>query len=195
MANAGGNGSGGDAGMSWLENFKPPSPAPPEQPPPSYEASIRDDEPSETTRASEIHPSSSAVEEASAATLGLSGNILRAPRRRPRLPSTRVSAEIFRARRGGLRGKLVPLGRASRTRTCRRSELGDLPLMKLDTRKLTGAATVDQDVRGSKDIAQCSNHGTCDWETGDCECFTHWTSSDANNSFGYREDCGFFRPT
>lgn len=67
MANAGGNGSGGDAGMSWLENFKPPSPAPPEQPPPSYEASIRDDEPSETTRASEIHPSSSAVEEASAA--------------------------------------------------------------------------------------------------------------------------------
>ena len=67
MANAGGNGSGGDAGMSWLENFKPPSPAPPEQPPPSYEASIRDDEPSETTRASAIHPSSSAVEEASAA--------------------------------------------------------------------------------------------------------------------------------
>ena len=53
--------------MSWLENFKPPSPAPPEQPPPSYEASIRDDEPSETTRASAIHPSSSAVEEASAA--------------------------------------------------------------------------------------------------------------------------------
>ena len=67
MANAGGNGSGGDAGMSWLENFKPPSPAPPEQPPPSYEASIRDDEPSETTRASAIHPSSSAIEEASAA--------------------------------------------------------------------------------------------------------------------------------
>ena len=67
MANAGGNGSGGDAGMSWLENFKPPSPAPPEQPPPSYEASIRDDEPSETTKASEIHPSSSAIEEASVA--------------------------------------------------------------------------------------------------------------------------------
>lgn len=53
--------------MSWLENFKPPSPAPPEQPPPSYEASIRDDEPSETTKASEIHPSSSAIEEASVA--------------------------------------------------------------------------------------------------------------------------------
>ena len=67
MANAGGNGSGGDAGMSWLENFKPPSPAPPEQPPPSYEASIRDDDPSETAKASEIHPSSSAIEEASAA--------------------------------------------------------------------------------------------------------------------------------
>ena len=67
MANAGGNGSGGDAGMSWLENFKPPSPAPPEQPPPSYEASIRDDDPSETATASEIHPSSSAIEEASAA--------------------------------------------------------------------------------------------------------------------------------
>ena len=67
MANAGGNGSGGDAGMSWLENFKPPSPARPEQPPPSYEASIRDDDPSETATASEIHPSSSAIEEASAA--------------------------------------------------------------------------------------------------------------------------------
>lgn len=67
MANAGGNGSGGDAGMSWLENFKPPSPAPPEQPPPSYEASIRDDDPSETAKASEIHPSSSAIEEESAA--------------------------------------------------------------------------------------------------------------------------------
>ena len=53
--------------MSWLENFKPPSPAPPEQPPPSYEASIRDDDPSETAKASEIHPSSSAIEEASAA--------------------------------------------------------------------------------------------------------------------------------
>ena len=66
MANAGGNGSGGDAGMSWLDNFKPPSPAPPGQPPLAYEASIRDDDPSETA-APEIDPSSSATEDASAA--------------------------------------------------------------------------------------------------------------------------------
>ena len=67
MANAGGNSSGGNAGMSWLDNFKPPSSAPPEQPPPAYEASMRDDDPSETSKAPEIDPSSSATEDASEA--------------------------------------------------------------------------------------------------------------------------------
>ena len=67
MANSAGNGSGGDAGMSWLDNFKAPSPAPPEQPPPAYEAAIRDDDPSGTAEAPEIDPPSSSTEDASAA--------------------------------------------------------------------------------------------------------------------------------
>jgi archaellum component FlaC len=67
MANSAGNGSGEDAGMSWLDNFKAPSPAPPEQPPPAYEAAIRDDDPSGTAEAPEIDPPSSSTEDASAA--------------------------------------------------------------------------------------------------------------------------------
>ena len=53
--------------MSWLDNFKDPSPAPPEQPPPAYEAAIRDDDPSGTAEAPEIDPPSSSTEDASAA--------------------------------------------------------------------------------------------------------------------------------
>jgi len=53
--------------MSWLDNFKAPSPAPPEQPPPAYEAAIRDDDPSGTAQAPEIDPPSSSTEDASAA--------------------------------------------------------------------------------------------------------------------------------
>ena len=53
--------------MSWLDNFKPPSPASPEQPPPAYEAAIRDDDPSGTAEAPEIDPPSSSTEDASAA--------------------------------------------------------------------------------------------------------------------------------
>jgi len=53
--------------MSWLDNFKAPSPAPPEQPPPAYEAAIRDDDPSGTAEAPEIDPPSSSTEDASAA--------------------------------------------------------------------------------------------------------------------------------
>ena len=71
------------------------------------------------------------------------------------------------------------------------SELGDVPPLRVDaTKLLEGTVYVGEFVKGSKADVVCSHRGTCDELSGDCECFAAYTSSDANNSFGLREDCG-----
>ena len=71
------------------------------------------------------------------------------------------------------------------------SELGDVPPLRVDaTKLLAGTVKVGEAVSGSKADVVCSHRGTCDELSGDCECFAAYTSSDGNNSFGLREDCG-----
>lgn len=36
----------------------------------------------------------------------------------------------------------------------------------------------------------CSNHGICNHETGNCQCFSGWGSSDGNGGLGSLRDCG-----
>ena len=56
--------------------------------------------------------------------------------------------------------------------------------------KLEGTVKVGEAISGSKADVVCSHRGTRDELSGDCECFAAYTSSDGNNSFGLREDCG-----
>ena len=46
-------------------------------------------------------------------------------------------------------------------------------------------------VRGTKEHAECSNHGTCDHSTGICSCFKGYGSSNGLGAEGTRGDCGF----
>ncbi|KAJ1456364.1 hypothetical protein M885DRAFT_517875 [Pelagophyceae sp. CCMP2097] len=78
------------------------------------------------------------------------------------------------------------------------SELGDLPMLTADARFLGGATedspaavTVTEASKGTKDDLECSMHGYCDAETGSCDCFSAYFSSDADAKSGLRGDCGF----
>ena len=75
-----------------------------------------------------------------------------------------------------------------------RTELGDLPLLAVDgaTSTLTGGSlTVSESVKGTKENAECANHGTCNFDQGLCECDANWLSSDGNGGPGTRGDCGY----
>lgn len=52
-------------------------------------------------------------------------------------------------------------------------------------------ASMAYSVLGTKENAPCSNRGTCNTETGDCECFPGFYSSDAQGRKGTVGDCGF----
>ena len=72
------------------------------------------------------------------------------------------------------------------------SELGDVPLIVADGSLLDGPyeLVVKEHRKGTKDDYVCSLHGECDYDTGTCDCFAPYTTSDANNAFGFRGDCG-----
>lgn len=53
---------------------------------------------------------------------------------------------------------------------------------------ILGAVT---SVAGTKEDAVCSNHGTCEYSTGICQCDAQYTSSDGYGAEGSRGDCGF----
>lgn len=71
------------------------------------------------------------------------------------------------------------------------SELGDLPMLTADLSNLNGGAVdIIETVQGTKEDLVCSLHGLCDDSRGECACFDNYLSSDANGSFGLRNDCG-----
>ena len=77
------------------------------------------------------------------------------------------------------------------------TELGDLPSLEVDPP--TGDVTVRVDgdggsVRGTKDNAECSNRGVCDYDEGKCKCFPQYGSSDGDGNTGDRGDCGHLLP-
>jgi hypothetical protein len=48
-------------------------------------------------------------------------------------------------------------------------------------------------VKGSTENDVCNNRGLCDLNTGWCECFKDWGSSDGRGNVGGRGDCGYRR--
>jgi len=71
---------------------------------------------------------------------------------------------------------------------------GDLPLPSVDTTELTGATvTVHEVIQGTTEFVECSGQGTCDRTTGECLCYSGYTSSDGSGdgeTYGSRGDCG-----
>jgi hypothetical protein len=69
------------------------------------------------------------------------------------------------------------------------TELGALPLIK--GRFADGSPiTVLETSKGTKENAECSNRGICDYATGMCQCLPGFAGSSGNQSFGLRRDCG-----
>ena len=50
-------------------------------------------------------------------------------------------------------------------------------------------------VRGTREHAECSNRGTCDRETGICNCYKDFESSDGRGKLGALGDCGYYNGT
>ncbi len=47
-----------------------------------------------------------------------------------------------------------------------------------------------ESVKGTKEYAECSNRGKCDYTAGICQCLPGFQSSNGNGAFGDRGDCG-----
>lgn len=90
------------------------------------------------------------------------------------------------------------------------TELGELPALTLNTDKLqdnvggsgadgTGSIEIAihgevlgavTSVTGTRENAECSNHGLCDYTIGVCKCDSQYTSSNGFGALGQRRDCG-----
>lgn len=69
------------------------------------------------------------------------------------------------------------------------TELGDLPMMS--ARQINGdSIAVNETKKGTKENAECSNRGYCDYSTGQCQCLPGFSSSAGNDTTGIRRDCG-----
>jgi len=71
------------------------------------------------------------------------------------------------------------------------SELGNLPMLTANDAGLVGSVSIWETVPGTKVEFECANNGLCNDQTGFCDCFTGYTTSNADGSYGYRGDCGF----
>jgi len=79
------------------------------------------------------------------------------------------------------------------------TEMGDLPMVSLNTRTLDGQAAIWSYINGTRENLECSRLGICNEDTGICACLAGWGSSaakefrnpDGSNSRGHRGDCGW----
>lgn len=72
-----------------------------------------------------------------------------------------------------------------------KTELGDLPLLSVVTSYGADLEVIEV-TRGTKVDAECSRHGNCDHDKGECVCFEGWASSDGSGGIGQRRDCGWY---
>lgn len=73
------------------------------------------------------------------------------------------------------------------------TDLGDLPMFELES-SLSGTSsgvTIVEVQAGTRVGYECSNHGLCNRQTGVCECFTGYVSSDGKGKRGLKGDCSF----
>jgi len=86
------------------------------------------------------------------------------------------------------------------------SPTGNLPDLTFDTSSLEDEDTNSPEINlgsdgdslgsytsilGTTEDVTCSNHGLCDEETGDCDCFSGWASSNGYGGEGQHGDCGW----
>jgi len=82
------------------------------------------------------------------------------------------------------------------------SELTNVPLLQYNVRGTDSDSdgfedeTLDITVitEGSRTELECSGNGVCNRDTGLCECFYGFTSSDGDGGLGTRDDCGYLIP-
>ena len=92
----------------------------------------------------------------------------------PNLHDVKVSGALCDGTAGGAEVKFL-------------SDLGNLPLL---TSSVPADVSVEVLIDGTKENAECSNHGLCNHATGVCECFPDHYSSDGDGNIGLRADCG-----
>ncbi|CAK4894744.1 unnamed protein product [Aphanomyces euteiches] len=80
-------------------------------------------------------------------------------------------------------------------------DFGALPLLVIVDQALTlsgqsqqGKSIVSRIQAGTKENAVCSNHGTCNYNTGVCHCGFGFGSSNGYGQPGNRGDCGYVMP-
>lgn len=70
---------------------------------------------------------------------------------------------------------------------------GNLPLIKANLVNFS-ELSVSKHRSGTKEMLECSGRGLCNRETGFCECFEGYGSSDGTGKIGYLGDCGYREP-
>lgn len=77
------------------------------------------------------------------------------------------------------------------------SPTGDVPPItakKLENFGIDDSIEVSEFIKGTKEYIVCSGRGLCNHDTGLCECFTGFASSDGQGNAGTLRDCGFKSP-
>jgi hypothetical protein len=74
-----------------------------------------------------------------------------------------------------------------------KTQHGDLPPLQA-TASAIDSFSVNEYVKGTKEMLECSGRGNCDRITGVCNCFQGYGSSDGMSNQGVVGDCGYQEP-